>query len=145
MLLSDIGCGTRGPSPTRLWPSFRLDLRSILTGEGTMRRGLLLLLCASFIGAGSALGLLWFSISYLEADLTQPAAREWLAPGGDLHNTRYSILDKLTPANVKQLKAAWVVHLGSGLGAKYSLETTPIVKDGVMYVTSGNDDVLALD
>ena len=46
---------------------------------------------------------------------------------------------------MKQLKGAWVVHLGSGLGAKYSLETTPIVQDGVMYVTSGNDDVFALD
>ena len=47
--------------------------------------------------------------------------------------------------NVKNLKGAWVMHLGSGLGAKYSLEGTPIVKDGVMYVTTGNDDVFALD
>ena len=38
-----------------------------------------------------------------------------------------------------------MVHLGSGLGAKYSLEGTPIVKDGVMYLATGNDDVFALD
>jgi alcohol dehydrogenase (cytochrome c) len=38
-----------------------------------------------------------------------------------------------------------VVHLGSGLGPKYSLEGTPIVKDGIMYVASGNDDVFAFD
>ena len=38
-----------------------------------------------------------------------------------------------------------MVHLGSGLGPKYSLEGTPIVKDGVMYFATGNDDVYALD
>ena len=65
--------------------------------------------------------------------------------GGDWSNSRYSTLTQITPANVKNLKGAWVIHLGSGLGAKYSLEATPIVKDGVMYVTSGNDDVFALD
>ena len=104
-----------------------------------VRRGILLLLVVCVIGAGSALWLLQNSISNVEADLTLPAGREWLAPGGDLRNTRFSTLDQLTPANVKQLKGAWAIHLGSGLGAKYSLETTPIVKDGVMYVTSGNE------
>ena len=66
-----------------------------------------------------------------------PAAKEWLHAGGDWSNSRYSTLTQITPANVKNLKGAWVTHLGSGLGAKYSLETTPIVKDGVMYVTIG--------
>ena len=80
-----------------------------------------------------------------EPDLTKPAAKEWLHVGGDWSNSRYSTLTQLTPANIKTLKGAWVTHLGSGLGAKYSLEVTPIVKDGVMYVTTGNDDVFALD
>ena len=82
-----------------------------------VRRSILLLLVACVIGVGAALWLLQNSISNVEADLTLPAGKEWLAPGGDLHNTRYSTLDQLTPANVKQLKGAWVVHLGSGLGA----------------------------
>jgi len=34
---------------------------------------------------------------------------------------------------------------GSGLGGKYSLEATPLVKDGIMYMITGNDDVFALD
>ena len=80
-----------------------------------------------------------------EPDLTKPAGKEWLHVGGDWSNSRYSTLTQLTPANIKNLKGAWVTHLGSGLGAKYSLEATPIVKDGVMYVTTGNDDVFALD
>ena len=78
-------------------------------------------------------------------DLRKPAGKEWLTIGGDWANTRYSTLAQINRNNVKTLKGAWVVHLGSGLGAKYSLEGTPIVKDGVMYLATGNDDVFALD
>jgi quinohemoprotein ethanol dehydrogenase len=78
-------------------------------------------------------------------DLRKPAGKEWLTIGGDWGNTRYSTLAQINRNNVKTLKGAWVVHLGSGLGAKYSLEGTPIVKDGVMYLATGNDDVFALD
>jgi len=78
-------------------------------------------------------------------DLRKPAGKEWLTNGGDWSNTRYSTLTQINRNNVKNLKGAWVTHLGSGLGAKYSLEGTPIVKDGVMYIASGNDDVFALD
>lgn len=84
-------------------------------------------------------------ISGDDPELRRPASREWLHVGGDWSNSRYSTLAQITLDNVKTLKGAWVTHLGSGLGAKYSLETTPIVKDGVMYVTTGNDDVFALD
>jgi quinohemoprotein ethanol dehydrogenase len=78
-------------------------------------------------------------------DLTKPAGAQWLTIGGDWHNSRYSTLKQITTDNVKQLKAAWAVHLGSGLGLDFNLEATPIVQDGVMYVSSGNDDVVALD
>jgi len=78
-------------------------------------------------------------------DLRKPAGKEWLTIGGDWGNTRYSTLAQINRNNVKNLKGAWVVHLGSGIGAKYSMEGTPIVKDGVMYFATGNDDVFALD
>ncbi len=78
-------------------------------------------------------------------DLRMPAGKEWTTIGGDWSNSRYSTLTQIDRANVKNLKGAWVTHLGSGLGSKYSLEATPLVKDGVMYVSSGNDDVFALD
>jgi hypothetical protein len=43
-------------------------------------------------------------------------------------------------------QGAWMTRLkGSGFGGKYSFETTPLVKDGVMYVITGNDDVFALN
>jgi glucose dehydrogenase len=78
-------------------------------------------------------------------DLSKPAGKEWLTIGGDWHNTRYSALTQINRNNVKNLKGTWVTHLGSGLGQKYSFEGTPIVKDGILYIATGNDDVFALD
>lgn len=78
-------------------------------------------------------------------DLRKPAGKEWLTNGGDWSNTRYSTLSQINRDNVKNLKGAWVTHLGSGIGPKYSMEGAPIVKDGVMYIATGNDDVFALD
>src|SRR5262244_3482537 len=78
-------------------------------------------------------------------DLTKSAGKEWLTVGGDWHNTRYSTLTQINRNNVKNLTGAWVTHLGSGLGQKYSFEGTPIVKDGILYIATGNDDVFALD
>lgn len=59
---------------------------------------------------------------------------------------RYSPLDEITTANVPQLRGVWHVHLGkSGLAAKYSAESQPLVYHGVIYVPTGEDDVFAVD
>ena len=60
------------------------------------------------------------SLALAQADLRQPSGKEWLTIGGDWSNSRYSTLTQINRENVKNLKAAWVVHLGSGLGTKYS-------------------------
>jgi quinohemoprotein ethanol dehydrogenase len=76
----------------------------------------------------------------------QSPEKDWLTNGGDLTNQRYSTLKQINTSNVKQIKGAWMTRLkGSGLGGKYSFEATPLVKDGVMYVITGNDDVFALN
>jgi len=75
----------------------------------------------------------------------KPSTKEWLTIGGDWGNSRYSTLAQINRSNVKTLKGAWVVHLGSGLGPSIRWKATPIVKDGVMYFATGNDDVFALD
>ena len=72
------------------------------------------------------------------------AAREpqnWLTYGGDYSSQRYSTLRQITPQNVKNLENQWVLQ-GQVLGA---WEATPLVVDGVMYVTQRPNDVLALD
>ena len=78
--------------------------------------------------------------------LQAPVGKDWVTNGGNLTNQRYSTLKQIDTGNVKQLKGAWMVRLkGSGFGGKYSFEATPLVKDGIMYVVTGNDDVFALN
>src|SRR5690348_9107984 len=78
--------------------------------------------------------------------LQSPVSKDWVTNGGNLTNQRYSTLKQIDPSNVKQLKGAWMTRLkGSGYSGKYSFEATPLVKDGIMYVSTGNDDVFALD
>jgi quinohemoprotein ethanol dehydrogenase len=78
--------------------------------------------------------------------LQSPVGKDWVTNGGNLTNQRYSTLKQIDTTNVKQLKGAWMTRLkGSGLGGKYSLEATPLVKDGTMYMVTGNDDVFALN
>ena len=75
-----------------------------------------------------------------------PAGKDWVTNGGNLTNQRYSTLKQIDTTNVAQLKGAWMTRLkGSGAGGKYSFEGSPLVKDGIMYVVTGNDDVFALN
>src|SRR5215470_12587375 len=74
-----------------------------------------------------------------------PVGKDWVTNGGNLTNQRYSTLKQIDTTNVKQLKGAWMTRLkGSGAAGKYSFEASPLVKDGIMYVITGNDDVFAL-
>jgi alcohol dehydrogenase (cytochrome c) len=82
----------------------------------------------------------------IDALLRAPAGKDWVTNGGNLTNQRYSTLKQINTTNVKQLKGAWMTRLkGSGLGGKYSFEGSPLVRDGIMYVVTGNDDVFALN
>ncbi len=76
---------------------------------------------------------------------TTGAGSDWPTNGGATWNQRYSTLDEIDTSNVAQLKGVWRTHLnGSGVAAKYSGESQPIVQDGVIYITTGNDDVYAV-
>jgi quinohemoprotein ethanol dehydrogenase len=78
-------------------------------------------------------------------DLSAAPTDNWPTVGGSLRNERYSPLDQIDTSNVSQLKGVWMTHLdGSGVGAKYSAESQPVVWKGVMYVSTGNNDVFAV-
>jgi quinohemoprotein ethanol dehydrogenase len=78
--------------------------------------------------------------------LQSPVGKDWVTNGGNMTNQRYSTLKQINVDNIKQLKGAWMTRLkGSGLGGKYSFEATPLIRDGIMYISTGNDDVFALD
>jgi len=70
---------------------------------------------------------------------------EWGTHGGDYFNRRFSQLDQINLDTIEKLQPEWVTSLGSSLDMKFSGEATPLVVDGVMYIASGEDDVLALD
>jgi alcohol dehydrogenase (cytochrome c) len=69
-----------------------------------------------------------------------PPAEDWPSYNGDYSGRRYTALRQITPANVRQLRVQWVFHSTNS----DSLEVTPVVVHGVMYLTSGND-AFALD
>lgn len=58
--------------------------------------------------------------------------RDWLTHGLDYAETRFSKLGQITSENVKELGLAWSYDLQSVRG----VEATPIVVDGIMYVTA---------
>src|SRR5580698_10900509 len=72
---------------------------------------------------------------------------DWPYYGADLYNTRFANIDQINPSNVSQLKPAWTFHTGVLPSAHpaLQLEMTPLVVHGVMYVTTGIDDVFALN
>jgi quinoprotein glucose dehydrogenase len=99
------------------------------------------------------------------------ASTEWPTYGHDPGGMRFSPVAQITPANVSQLKAAWVYHMkpvaaaapatagegvpapaqgrgggrgrgGSGFAAG---QTTPLVVNGVMYISTPYGRIVALD
>jgi alcohol dehydrogenase (cytochrome c) len=70
----------------------------------------------------------------------------WITNGGSLSNDRYSPLTQINTTNVSQLKGVWMTQLDTvSTAAKYSQETQPVVYNGVMYVSTGADEVFAVD
>jgi quinoprotein glucose dehydrogenase len=77
-------------------------------------------------------------------------ADEWFAYGRDAGGTRYSPLTQLTPANVGQLKVAWTFNTrdssaSSGVDHRTGFETTPLLIDGRLYLTTPFNRIIALD
>jgi quinohemoprotein ethanol dehydrogenase len=72
---------------------------------------------------------------------------DWPYYGADVYNSRFADIDQINPTNVSQLKPAWTFHTGVLPSAQpgLALEMTPLVVGGVMYITSGIDDVFALN
>jgi len=73
------------------------------------------------------------------------AANDWLTTGGGLTDDRYSTLKDINTSNVSKLKVAWHIHLGSAKGPQYSAEGNGVVYKGVLYLSTGADDVFAIN
>ena len=65
----------------------------------------------------------------------------WLQYGGDYSNNRHSPINALSPENVDNLEFAW----GFPSGTTGQFAVSPVVYDGIMYVTTSYNRLIALD
>jgi quinohemoprotein ethanol dehydrogenase len=70
---------------------------------------------------------------------------DWPSYGNDQGNMRFQNIDQISPANVSQLKPAWIFHTGVLGDPNMSMEMTPVMVDGTLFITTGDDDVFALN
>jgi quinoprotein glucose dehydrogenase len=104
-----------------------------------------------FFAAG-ILALLWFAPHAMTQSSEQlgRSGDDWPFYGHDEGGTRYSPLAQINRTNVTRLKVAWVFHTadtsdGTGGRKRSGLETTPVMVDGILYLTSGFNRVFAVD
>jgi quinoprotein glucose dehydrogenase len=84
------------------------------------------------------------------AAAAQKGETDWPAYGNDPGGMRHSQLSQINQSNVDQLKVAWTFHTrdisdGRNGWKRSGLETTPILVDGTLYLTTAFNRVIALD
>jgi alcohol dehydrogenase (cytochrome c) len=77
------------------------------------------------------------------ARLLAPRPGEWLNHGREYNNQRFSPLAQINTRTVSRLTPAWLFQVPVPQGG--GLEATPIVADGVMYVTTAFNSLYAFD
>jgi len=100
-------------------------------------RRLLLITVASFFWEPTSLAQVSFE-RILDAN-KEP--ENWLTYSGTPLSQRHSLLNQITPANVKNLGLQWIYQARS----LQKFEATPLLVDGVMYTVQAPNDVIALD
>jgi len=80
------------------------------------------------------------------------AQNDWPAYGHDPAGTRYSPLRQIARSNIAQLQRAWTYHTGEKPFAsgprgqrQTAFETTPLVVNEILYLTTPANRVIALD
>jgi len=71
---------------------------------------------------------------------------EWRYYGGDSGSTKYSPLSQIDASNVKSLEVAWTWDSpDETIGKPDAFKVTPIMVKGVLYVSTGMNQVAAID
>lgn len=81
-----------------------------------------------------------FNVTFNRLKNSAAEPQNWLTYWGDLRGTHYSGLKQITPSNAPNLKSQWTFQLGAN-----TVETTPLVADGLMFVTGPLNNAAALD
>lgn len=70
---------------------------------------------------------------------------EWPVYGGDAGGTRYASLTQIDRTNVATLTTAWTFRTGETLPGSRSFEATPILVDGMLFLSTPLGKIIALD
>ena len=90
------------------------------------------------------------SSALLGAQSRQQGPIEWPHWGGDAAQTKYSTAGDITPANVRDLQLAWTWKTVDTPMPDFDVrpggfETTPLMVDNVVYVSTSFHRIAALD
>jgi quinoprotein glucose dehydrogenase len=83
--------------------------------------------------------------SLLAAQGQPPRQVEWLYYGGDPGSAKYSTLTDVNAGNVQRLNVAWQWKHWEAPPAPGYFESTPLMIDGVLYVTTPYNSIAAVD
>jgi alcohol dehydrogenase (cytochrome c) len=97
-------------------------------------------LSASFVACTIAAGAALPAQAQTADQLNKSPNQDWLTYAGSYNSQRYSPLKQLTPATVHDLAARWIFHSNVT-----TLEASPIVYNGVMFVAGTAGQITALD
>ena len=81
------------------------------------------------------------SVSQSMLDAAGSDAKTWIHPNGSYEQTRYYAGNQINAGNVGKMKPAFVFQTA----VLESMETAPIVIDGVMFLTTSFNHVYAID
>ena len=96
------------------------------------RRLVLLLLCVVTLPA---------QVTYERLLIAETEPGNWLTYSGTYKSNHYSKLEQISRRNVGDLELKWVFQADT----TDKFQSTPLVVDGVMYLTEASNDVVALD
>ena len=80
-------------------------------------------------------------VSYERLKKADEEPGNWLTYSGNYRGYRYSRLDQINTSNVHRLRPKWIFQMRT----EHKVETSPLVADGIMYLTRPPNDVIALD
>ena len=72
---------------------------------------------------------------------SQSEPQNWLTYGGSYNSQQFSLLKQINKQNVSQLKVAWIYQISH----PGTIEASPVVVDGVMYIVEPPSTVVAID
>jgi PQQ-dependent dehydrogenase (methanol/ethanol family) len=116
----------------------------LLAGAMAMSLPLACVAAGQETGGGGGGGAANVQIPTVSQSMLNSAAKDsknFLATNGNYDQTRFHPADEITTKNVKGLQVAWIFQTD----VRESMETSPIVVNGVMYVTTSFDHLYALN